>query len=451
MYKARLVAKGCTQKEGEDFFDPYSPVAQLATIRVLLSLAASHGLLVHQMDVKIAFLNIELEEEIYMDQPKGFVVKGQERMVCKLVKSLYGLKQAPKQWHDKFDITLTSVVFVTNEVDKCVYYRHGGGEGVILFLYVDDILIFGMSLELIKEVKYFLSQKFEMKDLGEADVILNIKLIKGEYGGLTLSQTHYVEKMLSRFDYSNSEPAPTPYDASLVLRKNLRIMVDQQRYSQIIGSLMYLASATRPDIAYVVSKLSRCVSNPGSEHCHALERVMHYLVGTMNYGIHYSGDPKVLEGYSNANWVSNADELKATSGYVFTLGGGAVSWKSCKQIILTRSTMEAELAALDTATVEAEWLRELLMDLPIVEKPIPAILMNYDNQTMIVKVNSSKHNMRSSRHVKRQLKFVKKLRNIGVKALDYIHTSKNPTDQFTKGLSRIVIDNASMELGFRTT
>jgi hypothetical protein len=263
-----------------------------------------------------------------MDQPEGFVVKGQERMVCKLVKSLYGLKQAPKQWHDKFDRTLTSV-------------GYGGCEGVILCLYVDDILIFGTSLELMKEVKDFLSQKFEMKDLGEADVILNIKLIKGENGGVTLSQTHYVEKMLSRFGYSNSKTTPTPYDASLVLRKNLRIMVDRLRYSQIIGSLMYLASAMRPDIAYAVSKLSRFLSNPGSEHWRALERVMRYLVGTMNYGIHYSGDPKVMEGYSDANWISDADELKATSGYVFTLGGGAVSWKSCKQTILTRSTMEA--------------------------------------------------------------------------------------------------------------
>jgi hypothetical protein len=171
----------------------------------------------------------------------------------------------------------------------------------------------------------------------------------------------------------------------------------------------------------------------------------------MNYGIHYSGDPKVLEGYSDANWISDADELKATSGHVFTLGGGAASWKSCKQTILTRSTMEAELAALDTATVEAEWLRELLMDLPKVEKPIPTILMNCDNQTVIVKVNSSKDNMKSSRHVKRRLKSVRKLRNTGVIALDYIHMSKNLVDQFTKGLSRIVIDHAPMELGLRPT
>jgi hypothetical protein len=165
-YKARFVAKDYRQKEGEDYFNTYSPVARLTTIRVLLFMAASYGLIVHQMDVKTAFLNGELEEEIYMDQPDGFMVKGEERKVCKLLKSLYDLKQAPKQWHEKFDITLTSVGFVINEADKCVYYRHGGGEGVILCLYVDDILIFGTNMKVIHEVKFFLSKSFDMKDLG---------------------------------------------------------------------------------------------------------------------------------------------------------------------------------------------------------------------------------------------------------------------------------------------
>jgi hypothetical protein len=126
-YKTSLVAKGYTQKEGEDFFDTYSPIARLTTIHVLLSLATSHGLLIHQMDVKITFLNGELEEKIYMIQPDGFVVKGQEVKVCKLLKFLYGLKQAPKQWDEKFDVTLISTGFSVNEADRCVYYCHGGG------------------------------------------------------------------------------------------------------------------------------------------------------------------------------------------------------------------------------------------------------------------------------------------------------------------------------------
>jgi hypothetical protein len=217
-----------------------------------------------------------------------------------------------------------------------------------------------------------------MKDLGEADVILNIKLIKKD-SGITLSQSHYVEKVLSSFGFMDSKPNPTPYDPSVTLRKNKKIARDQLRYSQIIGSLMYLASATRLDISFAVCKLSRYMSNPDDNHWHALERVLRYLKGTMSFGIHYFGHSAVLEGYSDANWISDIDQIYATSGYMFTLGGGIVSWRSSKQTILTKSTMEAELTALDTASAEAEWLRELLSDLSVVEKPMPAILMNCDN------------------------------------------------------------------------
>jgi hypothetical protein len=170
----------------------------------------------------------------------------------------------------------------------------------------------------------------------------------------------------------------------------------------------------------------------------------------MSYGIHYTGYPRVLEEYSDSNWISNVDEIKATSGYVLTLGGG-VSWKSCKQNILTRSIMEAELTTLDTATVKAEWLRELLTDFPMVEKPIATIPMNCENKTVIVKMNSSKDNMKSSRHVKRRLKSVRKLKNSGVIALGYVQTAKNLADPFTKGLSRNMIDLVSREMGLRPT
>jgi hypothetical protein len=163
---------------------------------------------------------------------------------------------------------------------------------------------------------------------------------------------------------------------------------------------MYLASATRPDISFAVSKLSRFVSNPGHDYWYALERVLRHLKGTMSLGIHYTGYPTVLEGYCDANWISDADEIYATSGYVFSLGGGVVSWKSCKQTMLPRLTMEAELTTLDTASVEAEWLRELLLDLRVVENPVPAISMHYDNHTVIIKTNSSKGNMKSTRHIR---------------------------------------------------
>jgi hypothetical protein len=241
-----------------------------------------------------------------------------------------------------------------NETNKCVYYRFGGGKSVFLCLYVDDILILGMSLDVIKETKDFLSNNFEMNDLGEADIILNIKLLREGNGGITLVQSHYVEKVLSRFGYRECEPAPTPYGPSKLLKKNRRISRDHMRYSQIIGSLMYLASATRPDIGFAMSKLSWIVLNPRDDHWRALERVLRYLKCTMSLGIHYTRYPIALEGYCDVNWISDADKIYATSGYVFSHGGGVVSWKSCKQTISTRSIMEVELTSLDTASVEAE-------------------------------------------------------------------------------------------------
>ena len=178
---------------------------------------------------------------------------------------------------------------------------------------------------MITETKYFLSNNFEMKDLGEADVILKIKLLREDNGGVTLVQTHYVQKVLSRFGYSECEPAPTPYDPSKLLKKNQMIARDQLIYSQIICSLMYLASATRLDISFAVSKLSRFDSNLGDDHWHALERVLRYPKGTMSLGIHYIGYSTVLECYCDANWITDANEIYATSGYVFSLGGGAIS------------------------------------------------------------------------------------------------------------------------------
>jgi hypothetical protein len=153
---------------------------------------------------------------------------------------------------------------------------------------------------MINEVKTFLCQSFGMKDLGEADIILNIKLIKGE-NGIILTQSHYMKKFLIHFGYKDCKPSPTSYDHNLILQKNKRIGRDQLRYCHIIGSLMYLASATRPDISFVMRKLSRYISNPGDDHWRALERVMHYLAGIIDYKIHYSGYPTVLEGYSDSN------------------------------------------------------------------------------------------------------------------------------------------------------
>ncbi|XP_072976984.1 uncharacterized protein [Typha angustifolia] len=264
-YKARLVVKGYRQTEGIDYFDTYSPVTRITSIRLIIALAVLYNLEIHQMDVKTTFLNGELNEEIYMEQPEGFVAPGQERKVCKLVKSLYGLKQAPKQWHEKFDLVMMSNGFHINECDKCVYVKCTSDNYVIICLYVDDMIITSSNINVIKATKNMLANKFDIKDMRVADVILGIKITKATEG-YVISQSHYIEKILDKFDKDSSNIARTPIDVNLHLTKNTGVCISQLEYSRIIGSLMYVMNYTHSDIAYSVSKLSRYTSNPDSDH-----------------------------------------------------------------------------------------------------------------------------------------------------------------------------------------
>ncbi|KAL0407710.1 UNVERIFIED_CONTAM: Retrovirus-related Pol polyprotein from transposon TNT 1-94 [Sesamum radiatum] len=419
-YKARLVAK---------------------------AIAALYDLEIHQMDVKTAFLNGELDEEIYMEQPEGFVVPGQEKKVCRLVKSLYGLKQAPKQWHEKFDRTMLSNGFKINECDKCVYVKSSHNSFIIVCLYVDDMLIMGSNRDVILTTKRMLTKHFDMKDMGLADVILGIKISKTS-DGLALSQSHYIENILKKFKAYDSPPAKTPVDLNLHLAKNKGESEGQIEYSRIIGSLMYIMNCTRPDIAYAVNKLSRFTSNPSKNHWKGLIRVLRYLKYTSNYGLHYTRYPAVLEGYSDANWISDSKDTKSTSGYVFTIGGGAVSWKSSKQTCIARSTMESEFIALDKAGEEAEWLRNFLEDIPCWTKPVPAIMIHCDSQSAIGRAQSGMYNGKS-RHIRRRHNTIRQLISSGIISIDYIKSKENLADPLTKGLSRDQVYCLSRGMGLK--
>ncbi|GJT59507.1 retrovirus-related pol polyprotein from transposon TNT 1-94 [Tanacetum coccineum] len=253
-YKARLVIKRFRQREGLDYFDTYSLVTRITSIRMILAIAALRNLEVHQMDVKTAFLNGYLEEEIYMNQPEGFIAPGQEGKVCRLVKSLYGLKQAPKQWHQKFNHAMLESGFKINECDKYVYVKDTSSGYVILCLYVDDMLIVGSNDKMITSTKDMLKSQFDMKDMGLADVILGIKIIR-THNGLVLSQAHYVDKILNTHNTGDSGLTRTPIDTSLHLSKNRGVGVAQLEYSRIIGMLIYLMTSTRPDLEYVIGAL----------------------------------------------------------------------------------------------------------------------------------------------------------------------------------------------------
>ncbi|WJZ94150.1 hypothetical protein VitviT2T_013032 [Vitis vinifera] len=446
-YKARLVIKGYRQTEGLDYFDTYSPVTRINSIRMVLAIAALRNLEIHQMDVKTAFLNGDLDEEIYMEQPEGFSAPRQEKKVCKLVKSLYGLKQAPKQWHEKFDNVMLSHGFKINECDKCVYVKDTEHGYAIVCLYVDDMLIVGSDDKMITSTKNMLNSRFDMKDMGLADVILGIK-IKRTSNELILSQSHYVDKILGKFDKDNSGVARTPVDVTLHLSKNKGESVSQVEYSRVIGSLMYLMSCTRLDIAYAVSKLSRYTSNPGAKHWQGIIRVLKYLRFTRDYGLHYTRYPAVLEGYSDANWISNVKDSKSHSGYVFTLGGAAVSWKSSKQTVIARSTMESEFIALDKCGEEAEWLRHFLEDIPRWSKPVPPICIHCDSQSAIGRAQSNMYNGKS-RHIRRRHNTIRQLLSTGVISVDYVKSKDNIADPLTKRLNKELVEKSSRGMGLK--
>ena len=446
-FKARLVAKGFRQKEGVDYFDTCAPVARITSIRVLFALASIYDLYIHQMDVKTAFLNDDLDDEVYMEQPEGFVLPGNEKKVCRLIKSLYGLKQAPKQWHEKFDKVILSNGFKHNGADRCIYSKFTKNYGVIICLYVDDMLIIGTNMQGIKDTKKYLSSQFKMKDLGEVDTILGIKVKKCN-GGFTLNQTHYIDKLLTKFNHLGIKEYNTPYDVSEKLVENSGRSVSQLDYASAIGSLMYAMHCTRPDIAFVVGKLSRYTHNPSSDHWKAIGRIFGYLKRTKSYALSYNKFPSVLEGYCDASWITSVSDNKSTSGWIFTLGGGAISWASKKQTCITHSTMESEFLALAAAGKEAEWLRNLLLDIELWPQPMPAVLLHCDSQATMSRALSKIYNGKS-RHIALRHEYIRQLLSDGIITVVYVRSKDNLADPLTKGLSRDLVDSTSRVMGLK--
>lgn len=265
-YKARLVSKGYRQNKLLHFFDTYSPVTRITSIMLLIAIAALHNLEIHQMDIK-TFLIGELEEEIYMEQPKGFVSPNHKQKVCKLVKFLYELKQSPKQWHWKLDKTILSNEFKINECDKCVHVKQTLKVYVIVCLYVDNMLIMANSHEIMINTKKMLTKHFEMKDLGVTDVTLGIKITIEK---IIFFQSHYIESILKMYNVCEESVAEISIDTSLHLVKNMGECVSQLKYSQVIDNLMFITNCTRSDTVFSVNKLS----TPSHNYWKALTRVL---------------------------------------------------------------------------------------------------------------------------------------------------------------------------------
>ncbi|GJZ83098.1 retrotransposon protein, putative, ty1-copia subclass [Tanacetum coccineum] len=257
-YKARLVAKGCTQTYGIDYEETFSPVADIRAIRILIAIAAYYDYEIWQMDVKTAFLNGRLDEDIYMEQPEGYVNPKYPNRVCKLQRSIYGLKQASRQWNKRFDEEIKKFGFTQNRDEPCVYRKASGSNVVFLILYVDDILIMGNNIPRLKEVKDYLGKCFSMKDLGEAAYILGIKIYRDRSKRLIgLSQSAYIDKILKKFNMHNSKKGYLPMEVKHELSNEMCASTPEEvaymkkvPYASAVGSIMYAVRCTRPDVAF---------------------------------------------------------------------------------------------------------------------------------------------------------------------------------------------------------
>lgn len=443
-YKMRLVAKGFSQKEGIDYDETFAPVAKFAAIRALLSMAAYHNLEIHQMDVKTAFLNGDLDQDIYMKQPEGFVVAGKENLVCKLRKSLYGLKQASRAWYEKIHRTLLDMGFQVLSADTCVYQLRKGNLYVLLALYVDDLLLMSNSLPGLNALKHDLSQRYSMKDLGEAHYVLGIQIDRDRAARtLSISQSQYVEKMLQRLGMMDCKPVGTPLATNVKLTKADCPKPDTaldylfiRQYQSAVGAIMYAMLGTRPDIAFAIASLSQFSSNPGRSHWESVKHVLRYLRGTVDYKLTYGlkGNSKLLfDGYCDSDWGSNVDDCRSVTGYVFMLGGGAVSWQSKKQPTVALSSVEAEYMAATQATKEALWWRKFLQGVGI--QVHPTTVIHSDSQGSIALSKNPEHHARS-KHIDIRHHFVREQVVSGTISLQYVPTEDMLADVMTKPLSR---------------
>ncbi|KAD4385282.1 hypothetical protein E3N88_25450 [Mikania micrantha] len=433
-YKARLVAKGYSQVEGVDYTETFAPVARFETIRVVIAVAAHHGWELHQLDVKTAFLNGDLTEEIYIHQPDGFITRGNEEKVYRLRKALYGLKQAPRAWYSKIDGYFHRHGFIKSYSEPTLYVKKVQDKDIMyVCLYVDDIVCTSSSMSMISEFKESMQEEFEMSDMGLLRYFLGLEVTQTE-NGVFINQAQYARGLLSKFGMLNSKSESTPMNTSEKLQSSDESgRVDEANYRSMVGGLIYLTH-TRPDLAYSVSLVSRFMQKPTKTHQGAVKRVLRYLVSTYKLGLWYDRQSELnLVGYTDSDWAGCVDDRKSVSANVFMLGRGAVSWSSKKQSTVALSSSEAEYVSATAAACQGVWLRRILDDLGIIQRN-PTVIM-CDNKSAI---NLSKNPIMHSRskHIELKHHFIRDLVNQELIQLEFCGTDEQFADMLTKAITK---------------
>jgi hypothetical protein len=429
-YKSRLVAKGYSQVHGIDYTETFAPVAKMDSIRLVLAIAASRHWEVHHMDVKSDFIHGDMKEEIYMEQPQGYV--HDSSLVCRLKKSLYGLKQAPRAWYAKMDSFLLSQGFHRCKSDPNVYMLHHDDSLLLIFLYVDDLLITGSALSEIAWVKTALHDRFSMSDMGLLHYFLGLEVSQST-SGIKMAQTKYALDLLDRFQMTECKPVGSPFLSGVRLEDGVTTpLVDNTLYRQLVGSLLYLTH-THPDLSYAVSVVSRYMQEPHELHWKVAKRILRYVKGTPSFGIYYAVDcPLSLVGYTDSDWVGDGTDHKSTSGYVFIFGSGPLCWSSKKQEAISLSTTEAEYRGAVNAATQCIWLQGLLSEFGI-QYQIPTVIF-CDNQGTI-QISTDLVQRQRTKHIEIHMHYIRGLIHDRVISLQYCPTEQQVADIFTKSFT----------------
>ncbi|GLI66230.1 hypothetical protein VaNZ11_009969 [Volvox africanus] len=445
-YKARLVAKGYEQRAGIDYGELFAPTSRFASLRMLLAVAAAKAMPIHQLDVSTAFLNGELEEELWMQQPPGYESADPEQ-ACRLLRSIYGLKQAPRCWYMKLAAELDKLGFKPSVADPALFIKKDEKEIVYLLVHVDDIIITSEDEAMIRRVKTEIGQAFKIRDLGEAKVFLGMEISRGAHGEVKLSQRRYIEELLQRHQLVNAKPRKTPLPPgtrALPAEDNNKELVDNTKYRALVGELNYLATSTRPDISQAMSVLARFMGNPSKVHMGLALGVLRYLAGTKELGLCYDGDGDLtMVGYSDSDWAGDPATRRSTTGYVFLLNGAAISWNSQLQRTAAASTVEAEYQATAAAVREALWLRKLTRDLGLRTQ---AIQIRTDSEGSMSLGNNPIMSVRS-KHIDVQHHLVRERVLRKEVALTHCSTEDMVADVLTKALGEIKFKKCITAMG----
>lgn len=437
-FKCRYVIKGFMQRWGEDYFDTYAPVARLPTIRTVLAMAAAHGWKLHQVDADTAFLHGELKETVYMVQPEGFD-NGDATMVCKLNKCLYGLKQAPRVWHETLTAAFAATGFTVSTADQSVLILEERNAKTFALIYVDDQIITGPDEALNLRIKKTLLDRFPGKDLGEAGFFVGIRIERNfETRVMKLSQTRHIDDFVKSFGQTEANPVWEPMgnrNSHYWSKGGSPALPNKTKYMSLVGSLLYLAMSTRPDIAYAASFLSRYMASPTENHFSAALQVLRYLKTTRTYGLVYGTDQsstaRQLVAYSDSNFAGDREDSISTYGFTFQYNGAAVAWRSKKQDGVAHSTAEAEYVAASNTSREARWFRKLMADCDI-SGPITVCM---DNTAALKYVEENAYTPKT-RHIAVHYHAAIQAATRESVTYKYVESKENLADIFTKPLTR---------------